>query len=95
MFAQTLQSRTFRRMKVQLLNDANLVPAVSQAFQGKANFDLWWETHEISASTLFHVKMTTRRVFKALLALGSVVFVVAGLLIRQAMWTEGGSVMMR
>ena len=89
LWAQTLQSRTFKKVKVQLLNDADLIPAINQAFLGKVNFDLWWESHEISASTMCGIKMTTRRVFKALVGLGSVVFVVAGLLIRQAMGTGG------
>ena len=89
LYQQTLQSRTFKKVKVQLLNDANLIPAISQAFLRKVNFDLWWEAHEISASTMCGIKMTTRRVFKALLGLGSVVVIVAGLLIRQAMGMGG------
>ena len=51
LYQQTLQSRTFKKVKVQLLNDADLIPAISQAFHGKANFDLWWASHEISASS--------------------------------------------
>ena len=88
LFAQTLQSRTFKKVKVQLLNDANLIPAIQQTFQGR--FEFWWESHEISASKLCNIKMTTRRVFKALLGLGSVVVIVAGLIVRQALGVHGG-----
>ena len=88
MYAQTLQSRTFKKVKVQLLNDAVIIPAIHEAFQRR--FELWWDSHEISASTMFSVKMTTRRVFKALVGLGSVVVIVAGLLVRQAMGVHGG-----
>ena len=91
LWAQTLQSRTFKKVKVQLLNDANLIPGIHEALQGR--FDLWWESHEISASTMFSIKMTTHRVLKALLGLGSVVIIVAGLLVRQAMGIGGGGLM--
>ena len=93
MYAQTLQSRMFKKVKIQLLNDAELIPVIHQTFQGR--FELWWESHEISASTMCNIKMTTRRVFKALVGLGSVVFVVAGLLIRQALGLDGGGGLMR
>ena len=86
-----LQSRTFKKVAAEALNDANLIPGIHEAFQGR--FERWWELHEISASTMFSVKMTTHRVLRALMGLGSVVIIIAGLLIRQAMGMGGDGLM--
>ena len=87
LWSQTLQSRTFKNVKKHLLNDANLIPVIHEIFQRR--FELWWEAHEISASQLFGIKMTTHRVARALVGLGSVVIIVAGLLVREALGMGG------
>ena len=85
LYSQTLQSRIFKKVKVEILNNANLVPAVREAFGDRVSFDLWWEAHQISASTMFNIKITTHRIFQALLAMGSVVVVAAGFVIKSAL----------
>ena len=63
-----------------------------EAFGDRASFDLWWSAHQISASTMFGIKLTltTHRIFRAILGMGSVVVVAAGLVLRSSLAGGGG-----
>ena len=73
-----------------MLNDAGLVLVLREAFGDRASFDLWWDAHQISASTMFGIKLTTHRIFRAILGMGSVVVVAAGLVLRSSLAGGGG-----
>ena len=90
LYSQTLTNRTFERVKVEVLNDASLVLVLREAFGDRASFDLWWDAHQISASTMFGIKLTTHRIFRAILGMGSVVVVAAGLVLRSSLADGGG-----
>ena len=83
-FALTLTSRAFRRARREVLNEAHLLPGICACFGDKL-FGPWWEAHELAATKMFGVALTTPRIVRALVGVGSAVVVVGGFVLRAQM----------
>ena len=73
--AVTLVNRNFVRQKIRVLNDARLVPVIDRSFRLRREFIEWLDTHEISATRAFGIRVTTKRMAEAVGVVGSLLLI--------------------
>ena len=84
LYGVTMANRTFVRQKIRLLNDAKLVPIISRTFtHPQVTFEHWLDTHEASAARVFGIRITTKRCAEAIGVLGSVVAILATVIVQK------------
>ena len=81
--AVTIVNRTFIRQKIRTLNDARLVPVIERSFRFRNHFIEWLDTHEISATRAFGIRVTTKRMAEAVGVVGSLLLVMGTLIVQK------------
>ena len=82
LFIATIANRKFAKAQRRVLNDAKLQPIIARTFPLPGQFREWLDTHELSASRLFGVRITTKGMMEMCGVLGSLVVILAAVMVR-------------
>ena len=66
-----------------MLNDARLVPVIERSFRYRREFVEWLDTHEISATRAFGIRVTTKRMAEAVGVVGSLMLVAGTMIVQK------------
>ena len=82
LFLATMPNRAWTKAQRRVLNDFRLQPVIARVLPLPGQFHEWLDTHELSASRLFGVRVTTKGMAQLCSVLGSMVVIFAAIIVR-------------